>query len=161
MHGLESFRASGVTQLRVPGNASEARCHNLAVERSHSPLIAHVETTGIVPLGTFGKVLGRWNTAQNADLIHAYSFPMNEFGSTTGEAFRERRKFLLLTRPPGMDYRRALLLSQDSIDAFRVYSRKALEAVGPFREGSGSWTTYDLALRITDRFSIELVPEML
>jgi colanic acid/amylovoran biosynthesis glycosyltransferase len=158
---LESFRGSGVAEVRVPGNASEAQCHNLAVEHSHSPLIAHVEPTGIVLPGAFGKIVDRWNAARNTGLIHAYSFPIDQSGSTSRETFRDRRKLLLQTRPPGTDYRRALLFSQDETDAFRVYSRKALEVVGPFRERPGSWTAYDLALRIADRFPIELVPEML
>jgi len=158
---LEPFRDSGVKQLNVAGDASPAYCHNLAAERGNFPLIAHVEPTGIVLPGAFAKIADRLNAVPNAGLVHGYSFQIGESGATTREAFRERRTFLLQTRRPGMDYRWALLFSENEIDAFRVYSRKALETVGPFREGSGSWAEYDMALRIADRFSIELVPEML
>jgi glycosyltransferase involved in cell wall biosynthesis len=158
---VESFRESRIERLQVPPSASIACCHNLAVARSKSPLIAHVEPSGMVLPGAFRKIADRLKAAPDAGLVHGYSFRVSTSGATTRDAFRRRRAFLLQTRRPGMDYRWALLFSENEIDPFRVYSRRALEATGPFNESLGAWAGYDLALRIADRFPIELVPEML
>lgn len=158
---VASFNDARLRLIRNETRMGVAHCHNQVIEHSRSSFIAQVGPADVVLPEAFVKIVTALKSSAESGLAHGYSFEIDEQGRITKDAFRARRSALLKNRTPGMDYKKALLFSEQPIDRFKVYSREALLAVGGFDETLTNGADFDLALRLVDRFAITLVPEFL
>jgi glycosyltransferase involved in cell wall biosynthesis len=156
-----SFNDARLRLIRNKTSMGMAHCHNQVIEHSRSRFIAQVGPADVVLPEAFVKIVTALKSSAETGLAHGYSFEIDEQGRITKDAFRARRSALIKNRTPGMDYKKALLFSQQPIDRFKVYRREALLAVGGFDETLTDGADFDLALRLVDRFAITLVPEFL
>jgi GT2 family glycosyltransferase len=136
-------------------------CHNLVIQRSNAPFIAHVDSDDIVLPHAFRKLVAELASDSTIGQVHCYFLEIDESGKTTGAAVRARRNRLLATRPPGMDYKRELIVRGTVTNHLRTYRREVFQTVGYFNESLGYAEDYEMALRIVDRYKIKLVPEFL
>lgn len=158
---VQAFQDPRVTFIKNEKRRGTAYCHNLALAHGHSPFIAYVDAGDLILPGALHKILAACKDSPRTGLVHCYSFEIDENGKATKNAIRRRRAYLQRRLGPELDYKQELLLSQFVIDGFRVYNREALREVGKFDETLKSHATYDMALKIVDRYEIILVPEFL
>jgi colanic acid/amylovoran biosynthesis glycosyltransferase len=158
---VASFNDARLRLIRNETSMGVAHCHNQVIEHSRSNFIAQVGPADVVLPEAFVKIVTALKSSAETGLAHGYSFEIDEQGRITKDAFRARRSALLKNRTPGMDYKKALLFSEQPIDPFKAYRREALLAVGGFDETLTNDEDFDLALRLVDRFTITLVPEFL
>jgi glycosyltransferase involved in cell wall biosynthesis len=158
---VASFNDARVRLIRNETCMGVAHCHNQVIEHSSSRFIAQVGPADVVLPEAFVMIVTALKSSAETALAHGYSFEIDEQGRITKDAFRARRSALLKNRTPGMDYKKALLFSEQPIDRFKAYRREALLAVGGFDETVTNGADFDLALRLVDRFAITLVPEFL
>lgn len=157
----QSFQDPRLIFIKNEQRKGIAYCHNLALARSCSPFIAHVNAVDVVLPGALQKLLAVCNASPRAGLAHCYSFEIDEQGKTLKSSIRRRREYLQQQLGPELDYKQELVRSQFIIDGFRVYRRETLQEVGKFDETLKSYANYDMALRIVDRYEVVLVPEFL
>lgn len=138
-----------------------AFCHNLALDLSRSPFIAHVDADDVIDDGALGRMLAVLRTSPRVGQVYAHYLEINECGEPFGVPFDRQRRQLLAHRPPELDYRRALLVHGMVVNPMRVYRREVFDSVGRFDERLRYAVDYEMALRIADAFDIALVPEFL
>jgi len=157
-----SFRDPRVKIIRLEKNRGIPFCHNLALDAARSPFVAHVDSDDFILPGALAKMLKALREDPAVGQAHCHFFEVDASGNTTREAFQERKKHFLATRPPGMDYRYALLVCGNVANHLRTYRREVFNVVGRFDEKmTRGGEDYQMALRIADRFRIKLVPEFL
>jgi glycosyltransferase involved in cell wall biosynthesis len=156
-----SFHDPRIKLIRNVKNMGVSYCHNLVIEQSAAPFIAHVDSDDIVLPGAFQKVVAKLRSDPMIGQAHCYFFDINEQGKTTPESFRRRKELFLKIRPPDMDYKRELLIQGTVINALRTYRREVFQVVGKFDESVVYGEDLEMALRIVDRYKIGLVPEFL
>ena len=158
---VASFNDARLRLIRNETSMGLAHCQNQVIEHSRSSFIAQVGPADVVLPEAFVKIVTALKSSVETGLAHGYSFEIDEQGRITQDAFRARRSALIKNRTPGMDYKTALLFSEQPIDRFKVYRREALLAVGGFDETLTNGADFDLTLRLVNRFAITLVPEFL
>jgi glycosyltransferase involved in cell wall biosynthesis len=158
---VRSFHDPRVRLIRNTQNRGIAYCHNLVIDQSTSPFIAHVDSDDIVLPGAFQKLVAKLKSDPMIGQAHCYSFAVNEQGKTTPEAFRRRKELLLTLRPPDMDYKRELLVQGSVMNHLRTYRREVFQVVGRFNEKLRYGEDLEMGLRIIDKYKIALVPEFL
>ena len=159
---VNSYRDPRVRPIRLGKNKGIPHCHNLIIDACRSPFLAHVDSDDFILPGALAKMVRALREDPAVGLAHCHFFDVDALGNTTREAFQERKKRFLATRPAGMDYKRALLVCGNVANHLRSYRREVFDVVGRFDEAlkRGS-EDYDMALRIADRYRIKLVPEFL
>lgn len=158
---VQSFEDPRIRLIENKATMGVAYCHNLVIEQSSSPFIAHVDSDDLVLPGGLRKMVSTLESAPNTGHTHCYYFDIDEDGKITRNAFRERRKYLLEHRKPDMDYKRELLVHGPVINHLRTYRREVFQVVGKFNEKLKSGVDYEMALRIIEKYDIRLVPEFL
>ena len=158
---VESFKDRRLTLIRNTKNRGIAYCHNLVIDRSHSPFIAHVDSDDLVLAGAFQKLLAALQSSPTIGQAHCYFFDIDEHGRITRKAFRQRREVFRKTRPVHMDYKRELLVHGSVMNALRTYRREVFDTLGGFNERLRYGEDYEMALRMIDKYDIKLVPEFL
>ena len=93
--------------------------------------------------------------------VHCYSFRIDENGCVTRDALHRQRQILVNTRPLGLDYKRELILTGSVTNGLRTYRKAIFDVVGPFNENIRYGIDYHMALRVVDKYEIQLVPEFL
>jgi glycosyltransferase involved in cell wall biosynthesis len=157
---VESIRDRRLRLLRNPQRRGIGACHNLVLRYSRAPYIAHVDADDLILPGALRKLVDAVAGDPRAGQSHCYFFDIDRDGNATRGSFRRRWHLLRQRRPPGLDYRRALLV-ENVTNALRTYRRSALDAAGAFDERLPFAVDYDMALRIVDRDRIALAPEFL
>ena len=156
-----SFKDHRIKVVRNEYNRGIAHCHNLVIRGSHSRFVAHVDSDDLVLPTAFQRMLGALQTDPTIGQAHCYFFDIDENGRATREALLQRRESFVRDRPPNMDYKRELLVRGTVINALRTYRREVFAEVGYFNENLRYGEDYEMALRITDKYQIKLVPEFL
>jgi glycosyltransferase involved in cell wall biosynthesis len=158
---VQSFQDSRLIFIKNEQRKGPTYCHNLALARSCSPFIVHVNAVDVVLPGALQKLLAACKASPRVGLVHCYSFEIDEYGKALKAGIRRRKEYLQQKFGPEFDYKQELVRSQFIIDGFRMYRREALQEVGNFDETLKSHANYDIALKIADRYDIVLVPEFL
>jgi colanic acid/amylovoran biosynthesis glycosyltransferase len=158
---VKSFQDPRVRLIKNQHKMGAAYCHNLVIDQSRSPFIAHVDSDGVALPGAFQKMLAVCKNSPQNGMVHSYYFEINEDGNVTRDAFRVKRAFFATHLKPDADYKRNLLVFGNVTNHFRTYRKEVFDAVGKFHETIQPDTDYDMALRIVDRFDIKVVPEYL
>lgn len=158
---VKSLRDPRVRLIQNERKMGAAYCHNLVIERSQSPFIAHIGCEGIALPGALQKMLAVCKSSPRIGMVHSYYFEIDEDGNVTRDSFRLKRAFFLKHLKPDADYKRKLLVYGNVTNHFRAYRKEVFQAVGKFNEEVKLEADYDMALRIVDRFDIEVVPEYL
>ncbi|MCI0454152.1 MAG: glycosyltransferase [Candidatus Dadabacteria bacterium] len=158
---VQSFKDPRIRLIINKKNMGIAYCHNLVIEQSRSPFIAHVDSDDLVLPDAFQKVVNELKSNSDIGQVHCYYFMVDEDGRATRDAFRGRRKHFLETRKPDMDYKRELILQGRVMNGLRTYRKEVFDTVGKFDENIRWGEDYEMALRIIDKFEIKLVPEFL
>jgi len=156
-----SFEDPRVKLLRNESNKGISHCHNLVIRASDSRFIAHVDSDDLVLPDALRKLVAKLKSDPRVGQVHCHFFEIDEQGQATREAFRARRKRLLQSRPPDMDYKRELLVRGTVTNHLRTYRKEVFTEVGLFNESLRFAEDYEMALRIVDRYTIKLVPEFL
>ena len=136
-------------------------CHNLVLSESHSPIICHVDSDDFLRRGALQKMLKALRDNPSAGMAHCYNVDVNERGMVQRAQFRKQKRKCLMTRPPDLDYKSALVLRGCVINHLRTYRREVLECVGKFNENLKVGEDYEMGIRIIDKFPIILVQEFL
>ena len=118
---VHSFNDPRIRLIENKENMGIAYCHNVVIEKSTSPFIAHVDSDDMVLPGAFRKMVNTLKSAPHLGQAHCYFFDVDEDGEITRKAFRERRKRFLKNRKPDMDYKRKLLVHGSVINPLRTY----------------------------------------
>lgn len=158
---VRSFKDPRIRLIRNHVNRGIAYCHNLVIEKSSSPFIAHVDSDDVLLPGALKKMIGAMKSGSNIGQAHCYFFCIDENGRTTREAFRKTRMRLLRNMHPNMDYKRQLIVHGSVMNALRTYRREVFSVVGMFNERLRYGVDHEMALRIVDKYDIKLVPEFL
>jgi glycosyltransferase involved in cell wall biosynthesis len=158
---VQSFKDPRIRLVINKKNMGIAYCHNLVIEQSRSPFIAHVDSDDLVLTNAFKKMVNELKNNSNIGQAHCYYFIVDEDGRTTKDAFLGRRKYLLENRKPDMDYKRELIFQGRVMSGLRTYRKEIFDTVGKFDENIKWGEDYEMALRIMDKFEIKLVPEFL
>ena len=158
---VRSFKDSRVKLLTNRINRGISYCHNLVIQRSASPFIAHVDSDDLILPHALQKMVGELKGDPKIGQAHCYFFDIDENGRATPEALLLRRESFVRNRPQGMDYKRELLVRGTVINHLRTSRREVFAEVGYFNENLRYGEDYEMALRITDKYQIKLVPEFL
>src|SRR3990172_9794731 len=142
-----SFKDPRIKLIKNKKNMGIAYCHNLVIEQSNSPFIAHVDSDDLVLPHAFKKMVSKLKSDPSIGQVHCYFFDIDEDGRVTRDAFRERRTLFLKKRRPDMDYKGELLRGC-VINCLRTYRREVFNAVGGFNEKLKFGVDYDMAFRI-------------
>ena len=156
-----SFNDPRVKLIRNKKNMGISYCHNLVIEISKSPFIAHVDSDDLVLPGAFQKMVDKLKSDPEIGQVHSYFFDIDEEGRITRDAFRERWKHFLESRRPDIDYKRALLVKGSIMNHLRTYRKDVFDKVGKFNKKIRIGEDYEMAIRIIDKYDIKLVPEFL
>lgn len=156
-----SFEDQRVSLIRNNRNMGIAYCHNLVIERSKSPFIAHVDSDDLVLPGAFKKIVDKLKSDSTIGQVHCRSFSIDEDGKMTRDEFRRRIIRQVTKKRPDIDYKRALLVHGGRFNSLRTYRREVFSVVGKFNEELRYGEDHEMALRIVDKFNIQLVPEFL
>ena len=158
---VRSFNDPRIRLIRNKKNMGTAYCHNLVIEESRAPFIAHVDSDALVLPGAFQKMVNELKNHSGIGQVHCYYFIADEDGRITRGSFHEQRKYLLENIAPDTDYRRELLLNGFTMNGLRTYRKEVFDTLGKFDKNIGRGNDYDMALRIMDKFEIKVVPEFL
>lgn len=156
-----SFKDPRVKVVRNSINRGVSFCHNLVLAQSASPFIAHVDSDDLLLPNALKKMVATLGSDPHIGQAHCYFFDINEAGKTTRQAFCARKKQFLKDRPRDMDYKRELPIRGCVINHLRTYRREVFDKVGYFNEKLRIAEDFEMALRILDKFRIQLVPEFL
>ena len=135
--------------------------HNLILEESRFPVIAHVDADDVIRRGALAKTFDALQSAPDVAMSHCYYFDVDRHGHATRAALKARRKAFRDHRPVELDYRDALRRSASYANALRTYRKSILVELGGFNESLPFGVDYDMALRILERNELRLVPEFL
>lgn len=158
---VNSFTDPRVTLLRNSANMGVSCCHNVIIRHSQAPFIAHVDSDDIVLPGAFLKLVTRLKNSPNVGQVHCHYFNIDQNGEFTD---LPRPKFLerISTHESrAIDYKRDLVFWGSINNGLRTYRREVFDVVGTFDETMKTGIDHEMALRLIDRFDIELVPEFL
>ncbi len=158
---VESFVDPRLCLIRNETACGTGYCHNLAIEKSEAPFIAHVDSHDILVPGALAKMVAKLESDERLGQVHCFDFGVDADGEITRDAFRERRRALLALHRNGMDYKRQLLVLGMVANHLRTYRREVFNVVGRFDESSRYGEDYEMSLRIADAFDIAVVPELL
>ncbi|MGH7901530.1 MAG: glycosyltransferase [Thermodesulfobacteriota bacterium] len=148
---VQSFKAPRIQLIRNEKNMGIGYCHNLVIEQSESPFIAHVDSDDMVLPGAFKKMIETLTRSPRIGQAHCDFTVIDEDGTVVDYG---RGK-------PDMDYRRELLVRGGIINHLRTYRREVFDTVGKFNENLKYSEDCEMALRIIDKYDIKLVPEFL
>jgi glycosyltransferase involved in cell wall biosynthesis len=151
---VASFDDPRIKYIRNDTNSGIAYCHNLAVERSCSSFISHVDSDDLVLPGALQKMLRAMRRSPRIGQAHCNYFFIDEDGGRIDMQ-------LSSVRTPQMDYKREILVCGGIINHLRTYRMDALRDVGGFDETLKFSIDTEIALRIADKHEIMLVPEYL
>lgn len=149
-----SFGDPRVRLLRNPARRGISGCHNIVIENSRAPFIAHVDSDDVVLPGALPKMLHALRSSPGAGQAHCNYHVIDESGGRLGVTLSSLRR-------PGMDYKREILVSGGIINHLRTYRKDVFRDVGLFDETIEISEDTEMALRIIDRHDIVLVPEFL
>ena len=158
---VQSFKDPRIKLIINKKNMGIAYCHNLVIDESRSPFIAHVDSDDLVLPDAFQKMVNELKSYSDIGQAHCYYFIVDEDGRATRDAFRGGKKYFLENRKPDMDYKRELIFQGRVMNGLRTYRKEVFDTVGKFDENIRWGEDYDMALRIIDKFEIKLVPEFL
>lgn len=135
-------------------------CHNLVLEMSDAPFIAHVDSDDLIRRVALSRMLRRLRHSSRIGQVYCnhYESPVDDWLDLAD--LRRQRRTLRELRPP-RDVGRELIVHGMVANALRTYRREALEAVGPFNEDLQYAVDYEMTLRIAERFELALVPDFL
>jgi glycosyltransferase involved in cell wall biosynthesis len=105
------------------------------------------------------KISALFSHDQTVAMAHGYWFPVDDVGRASELSIRERLRMLLHEVPPTLDYREALVVRGDTIQALATYRHRILRELGGFRETDGAECDHIMALRLLDLGEIRLVPQ--
>lgn len=148
---VQSFCNPKVRLIRNQKNMGIAYCHNMVIERSSSPFIAHVDSDDLVLSGAFQKMIGMLKTSSRIGQVHCNYLVADEDGTIIRNS----------SQKTDMDYRRELLVRGGVMNHLRTYRREVFQVVGKFNEKLRYSIDTEMALRVIDRYDIRLVPEYL
>ncbi len=148
---VQSFKDPRIRFIINEKNMGIAYCHNLVIEQSISPFIAHVDSDDLVLPGAFKKMVDVLNTSPNMGQVHCNYIVIDEMGNIIRHA----------TRTPDLDYKREILTRGGVINHLRLYKKEVFDTVGYFDQNLKFSEDCEMALRIIDKYEIKLVPEYL
>jgi glycosyltransferase involved in cell wall biosynthesis len=157
---VEAIHDPRITLLRNRRRQGIGRCHNVILRASRAPFLAHVDADDFLLPDALRKLVAALDDHPEAAQSHCYFFDVDEHGRTTLPAFIARWRHFLRTRPVGLDYQ-ARLPSSNVANHLRTYRRAIVDEIGGFNETLRFGVDLDMALRIVDRHTIRLVPEVL
>ncbi len=149
-----SFGDPRLKLIRNPVRRGISGCHNIVIENSRAPFIAHVDSDDVILPGALVKMLDALRSSPKAGQAHCNYHVINESGDRLGVT-------LTPVRQPGMDYKRDLLVCGGIINHLRTYRKEVLLQIGGFDETLEYSEDTEIAVRIIDRYGIVLVPEFL
>lgn len=158
---VRAFDDRRITLLRNERERSAGFCHNLAGRQSRSPFLVTVDADGTMLPGALSKLVRACRKSSTIGMVCSYYFDINGEGKTTRDRFRNRGAFLEKCLTTQSDYRNTLLRYGDISSHLRIYSKQALATVGYFSESTNLDTSYDIAMKISDRFDVAFLPEYL
>lgn len=158
---VQRFKSPRIRLIETGRRRGIAHCHNLVLERSAAPFLAHVDSDDSILGGALRRMLLAVRDDPNVGQAYCHYYPVDAAGRITDDELRRHQAFLLAQRPPGFDYRRGLLVHGMVVNPLRTYRRAVFDLVGRFDERLRYAVDYDMALRIAERFDIALVPEFL
>jgi glycosyltransferase involved in cell wall biosynthesis len=158
---VNSFDDSRITLLKNSKNMGYPYCHNLIIRHSRSPFVAQVDSDDAVLPGAFHKLVTRLKNSPNVGQVHCYYFNINENGKFIGFPRRWFLQRLLNQENPAIDYKRELVFSGSVNNGLRTFRKDVFDVVGTFNEEMKRGIDHEMALRLVDKFDIELEPEFL
>jgi glycosyltransferase involved in cell wall biosynthesis len=147
---VQSFKDPRIKLIRNKKHMGIAYCHNVVMDESKSPFVAHVDSDHWVLPGAFQKTIGMLKSSPKVGQVHCNYFVIDEDPRTKDPP-----------RKPDMDYKTELLIGNGVMNHLRAYRREVFQAVGKFDEKLKSGVEYQMALRIVDKYDMELIPEPL
>jgi len=157
---VKSFKDPRIRLINNKKNMGISYCHNVVIRESNSPFISHVDSDDLILSGAFQKMISTLKSFPNLGQVHCYYFVINEDGKMR-DSIPNRRKNLVKSIKPDMDYRRELLIRGGIMNHLRTYRREVFDVVGKFNEKLKRSVDYEMALRIVDKYDIKLVPDFL
>jgi glycosyltransferase involved in cell wall biosynthesis len=148
---VRSFKDPRVRLIENEKQMGISYCHNLVIEESGSPFIAHVDSDDTVLPGALRKMTDALKGSPGIGQAHC---PFLIIGRE-GEIIRRS------AITPDIDYKRELLVRGGVMNSLRTYRRAVFGVVGKFDETLKYGEDYEMALRIIDRYDIKQVPEYL
>ena len=148
---VRSFKDPRIRLISNEKNMGIACCHNLVIEQSDSPYIAHVDSDDIVLPGAFKKMVDTLKSSTTIGQVHCEYAVMDKDGEIISES----------NRRPYIDYRREILIHGGVMNQLRTYKREIFNVVGKFNESLRYSEDCEMGLRIVDKYDIKLVPEYL
>lgn len=158
---IKSFEDPRIKLFRNSKNMGVAYCHNLIIQRSQSPYIAHVDSDDIVLPGAFHKLVGALRNSPSVGQVHCYYSKIDENGKYIEQARHNFWKNFDNPQKPDIDYKRELVIQGTVNNHLRTYRREVFEVVGTFNEKMKTGEDHAMALRLVDQFDIQIVPELL
>ena len=158
---VAAFQDPRLRLLRSRKRRGIGHAHNRVVQETDSKFIVHVDSDDLILPGALKRMVDFMKLNPGLGQAHCYDFDVDEQGQSTREAFAQRHREFHRKRPPGMDYRKALVERGCVINHLRTYRRSVLEEMGGFNEKLQRGVDYEMALRIVDKYDIGLVPEFL
>jgi glycosyltransferase involved in cell wall biosynthesis len=156
-----SFNDPRIRLIRNEKNMGIAYCHNLVIEKSASPFIAHVDSDDIVLPGAFRKMVDTLKSSPRIGQAHCHYLSIDKDGKLARDKFGIGKKTSINTGRQDMDYRRELVVRGGVINHLRTYRREVFEVVGKFNEKLKYSEDCEVAIRIIDKYDVKLVPELL
>lgn len=148
---VESFKDPRIKLIRNTNNMGIGYCHNLVIEQSKSPFIAHVDSDDFVLPGAFKKMSDLLKSSSNIGQVHCNYIVIDEMGSV----------LKYLNCAPDLNYKREILLRGGLTNHLRIYRKEVFDTVGKFNQNLKYSVDCEMALRIIDKYDIKLVPEYL
>jgi glycosyltransferase involved in cell wall biosynthesis len=157
---VESFDDPRLRLIRNATSRGISYCHNLVLDQSRSPYIAHVDSDDLILPGILAALVAKLESSPRLGQVHCFHFDVDANGHTTREAFRARRRLLLDARRADFDYKWQLMVLGMVANCLRTYRRSALETVGRFDESLRYGEDFEMTVRLIDKFDIAAVPEL-
>ncbi len=158
---VQSYTDRRVRLLRNPTNRGIAFSHNRVIAESRAPFIAHVDSDDfLIGSAALARMVDVLRQNPEVGQVHGHFFDVDAGGRLSREAARRRwEEFAEKRTPERLDYRHHLLATGAVMNHLRVYRRAVFEAVGDFNQQLPVGEDLEMALRLLDRFDIQLVPE--
>lgn len=149
-----SFGDPRVKIIRNPVRRGISGCHNIVIENSLAPFIAHVDSDDVILPGALEKMLDALRSSPGAGQSHCNFHCIDD---------ESRRLDITLSsvKQPGINYKRELLVRGGVINHLRTYRKEIFRDIGGFDETIEYSEDTEMALRIIERYGIVLVPEFL
>jgi glycosyltransferase involved in cell wall biosynthesis len=157
---VRRFRSPRLRLIETGRRRGIAHCHNVVLEQSAAPFLAHVDSDDWILAGALARMLAAVRDDPRVGQAYCHYDPVDAAGRMAA-AWQRHRAFLVGQRPPGFDYRRGLLVHGMVVNPLRTYRREVFDVVGHFDERLRYAVDYDMAVRIAERYEIALVPEFL